>query len=207
MNINNRVRKLVILGLMLAITVILDVTPLSAIPIGSVSATIVHLPAILTGIILGPLYGLIMSGLFGLVSLVHAATRPVSPLDPLFINPLLSIAPRLLIGVVAYYGYQGTVKVWEFLFKGSILQAKHTVGGAVGGILGSLTNTILTLGTLYLLYVQDIIEKLGLSDATAVRVMLIGVVTSNALIEAVVAGVLVAAITSAYFSIFKRRIE
>lgn len=207
MNINNRVRKLVILGLMLAITVILDVTPLSAIPIGSVSATIVHLPAIITGIILGPLYGLIMSGLFGLVSLVHAATRPMTPLDPLFINPLLSIAPRLLIGVVAYYGYQGIVKVWEALFSGKVLQAKHTIGGVIGGILGSLTNTVLTLGTLYLLYVQDIIEKLGLADAAAVRVMLIGIVTSNAIIEAVVAGVIVSAVVSAYFAIYKQRIK
>lgn len=207
MNINNKVRKLVILGLMLAITIILDLSPFSAIPIGSVSATIVHIPAMITGIILGPLYGLIMSGLFGLVSLIHAATRPASPLDPLFINPLLSVVPRLLIGVIAYYGYRGTVLLWEVVFKGNIRKLKHTVGGAVGGVLASMANTILTLGMLYILYVQEIIERIGLADATAVRVMLIGVVTSNAIIEAIVAGVLVSAITSAYFAIFKRRIE
>src|SRR5690554_7708529 len=87
-------KKLTFMALMLAITLILDLTPLGAIPLGPVSATIIHIPTIITGIILGPIAGLIMGTLLGLVSLLHALTRPATPLDPLFINPLVSVLPR-----------------------------------------------------------------------------------------------------------------
>ena len=45
--------KLTFLALMLAITIILDLTPLGAVPLGTISATVTHIPTILTGVILG----------------------------------------------------------------------------------------------------------------------------------------------------------
>jgi uncharacterized membrane protein len=81
-------RKLVILGVMLAITIISVYTVL--IPVGSVSATISHIPTIIVSVILGPVYGLIMGASFGLVTLFRALTSPLSPLDPLFIMRLVA---------------------------------------------------------------------------------------------------------------------
>lgn len=193
-------RTLTILGLMLALTIILDLTPLGAIPIGTVSATITHLPTIITGVILGPVAGLIMGTAFGIVSLLHALLRPATIFDPLFINPLISVLPRMFIGVASYYGYA----LVKLLIKRGV--ASESVGAAVGGVLGSMTNTVLVLTMLYFVYVEDIIVKLGLSTAGEVQAFFLTIVTTNAIIEAVVAGVISVAIVTAYKQYNKNRI-
>ena len=195
----NKTRKLTILGVMLALTIILDITPLGAIPLFGVSATITHLPTIVTGILLGPLYGLAMGTSFGLISLFHALTRPVSPLDPLFINPLISVLPRMLIGVVSYYAYAG---VRRLLGKETVGQ---TISAVIGGVAGSLTNTVLVLGMLYVVYLNEIISRLGLADVKAVNGLYITIVSTNALMEAIVAGVVAPAILVAYMKVFQRK--
>lgn len=191
-------RTLVVLGLMLAITIILDLTPLGAIPIGTVSATITHVPTIITGVVLGPIAGFIMGTALGIVSLLHALTRPATPLDPLFINPLISLLPRMFIGVMSYYGYKAVSVV---MGKSKL---SDTIGAAVGGVLGSLTNTVLVLGMLYIVYVNDIIERLALESAEAVRAMFAFIVVNNAIMEAVVAGVITTAIATAYFQYYRK---
>ena len=142
-------RSLTILAVMLAITIILDVTPLGAIPLGSISATVLHIPTIITGLIAGPVAGLIMGTLLGLVSLLHALTRPVTPLDPLFINPLVSVLPRIFIGLVAYYVYVGVKKLFRKERAGN---CQYPLAGAAG----SLTNTALVFLMLYLIYARRV---------------------------------------------------
>lgn len=192
-------RKMAVMGLMLAITIILDLTPLGAIPIGPVSATITHIPTIITGIILGPIAGFVMGTFLGIISLLHALLRPATVFDPLFINPLISVLPRMLIGVVAYYGYAGVKILFGQLPLGKTLSA------VIGGVLGSMTNTVLVLGMLYLVYVNQIIESLGLESAAAVRGFFMGIVASNSLIEALVAGVITSAIVGAYFGYYGKK--
>lgn len=188
-------RFLTLLGLMLGITVILDSTPLGAIPIGPISATIIHIPTVITGIILGPVAGIISGTFLGLVSLIHAATRPASPLDPLLINPLVSVLPRMFIGFVSYYVYA---------FFNRIIKKKkltNTVSTFIGGIAGSLTNTALVFLMLYLIYAQEVAQKLGM----AFKAFLILVFTTNAIAEAVISGFLTLAISAAYFKYLKTK--
>ncbi|HHU92537.1 MAG TPA: ECF transporter S component [Halanaerobiaceae bacterium] len=181
-------RSLTILAVMLAITIILDVTPLGAIPLGSISATVLHIPTIITGLIAGPVAGLIMGTLLGLVSLLHALTRPVTPLDPLFINPLVSVLPRIFIGLVAYYVYVGVKK----LFRKE--RAGETVSTLLAGAAGSLTNTALVFLMLYLIYARRVVEIVG----AAFNVILISVFTTNAIAEAVISAIVTTAIVVAY---------
>ena len=207
MNTSQKTRNLTFLGVMLAITVILDSTPLGAIPMGSVSATITHIPTIITGIILGPLYGLIMGTSFGIVSLIHAATRPMSPIDPLFINPLLSILPRMLIGVVSYYGYIIVRKVLTLTKLKS--PVKVSISAVIGGVLGSLTNSVLVLVMLYILYAKEVAEKFfGSTDMIKeVQTLIITVITTNSIIEAVVAGIITTALVVAYKRVIDKTID
>lgn len=181
-------RSMTILAVMLAITIILDVTPLGAIPLGSISATILHIPTIITALIAGPVAGLIMGTLLGLVSLLHALTRPVTPLDPLFINPLVSVLPRMFIGVVAYYVYVGI----RTLFRKD--RAGETVSTLLAGAAGSLTNTALVFLMLYLVYAQRVVEIVG----AAFNVIILSVFTTNAIAEAVVSAIITAAIVVAF---------
>src|SRR5690554_4293076 len=181
-------RSMTILAVMLAITIILDSTPLGAIPLGGISATIMHIPTIITSLILGPIAGLIMGTLLGLISLIHALTRPVTPLDPLFINPLVSVLPRMFIGVVAYYVYAGVKK----LFRKD--RAGETVSTLLAGAAGSLTNTALVFLMLYLVYAQRVVEIVG----AAFNVIILSVFTTNAIAEAVISAIVTAAILLAY---------
>ncbi|MFW6306144.1 MAG: ECF transporter S component [Bacillota bacterium] len=181
-------KNLTILSVMLAITIILDVTPLGAIPFGSISATIIHIPTIITGVILGPIAGLLMGTMMGLISLIHALTRPVTPIDPLFINPLISVLPRMFIGVVSYYVYSGLKKV---IPKEPL---KETVSSIAAGIAGSLTNTCLVFLMLYLIYAQKVVETVGV----AFKALFVSVFTTNAIAEAVVSAVITTAIVIAY---------
>lgn len=188
-----RPRSLAFLGLMLAITIIMSFTPIGFIPLFGVSATIVHIPTIITGITLGPVGGLIMGTAFGVVSLINAITRPAGILDPLFMNPLVSVLPRMFIGVAAYYIFLLVSK----LFKKESL--KNSVSSFVGGIAGSLTNTVLVFMMLFIFYAGKVEEAFGDSFGT----IFAAVFTTNGILEAVVSGFITMPIAMAYFRVSK----
>jgi len=95
------VRSIVITGILAAVAILLGATRLGFIPVPNPSgnATIMHVPAIIAGIIAGPVSGLIVGGIFGLYSFLTSVT-------PFFKDPLVAILPRLFIGVTAYYSYR-----------------------------------------------------------------------------------------------------
>ncbi len=188
-------KGLTFLGLMLAVTIVLDISPLGIIPLGAISATITHIPTIITGIIMGPIAGLIMGTSLGIVYLIHALTRPMTLLDPLFINPLVSVLPRMFIGVVAYYAYY----LLSRLFKNESL--KKTVSTFIAGMVGSLTNTALVFLMLYLVYAQDVVRIMGASF----KVIIITVFTTNAIAEALISGFIVMPVALAYFKYQKTK--
>ncbi len=184
------------MAIMLGLTIFLDISPFGAIPIGSVSATIVQIPTIVTAIVLGPIYGMIMGGIFGIVSLIHALTRPVTPLDPLFINPLISVLPRILIGL-----FSG----WTFVLITKITNNKRrSIGAVAAGAVGAITNTVFVLGALYFMYAEQIIEKLGLGTNQAFIALIWTIVSSNGVIEAIVCAILAGGITIAYDTVKAR---
>jgi uncharacterized membrane protein len=121
-------RKIVITGVLAAIAILLGVTRLGFIPVPNVSgnATIMHVPAIIGGVMQGPVVGLLVGLIFGIFSWLQAAV-------PLFKDPIVAILPRIFIGVMAYYGYALLKKQSEYA---ALIAA---------GIIGTLTNTILVL--------------------------------------------------------------
>ena len=123
------VRRIVITGILAAIAILLGVTRIGFIPVPNLSgnATIMHVPAIIGGVMEGPSVGLLVGGIFGLFSFLQATS-------PLFKDPLVSILPRLFIGVTAYYTYAALKNNSEY------------VALVVAGVVGTLTNTILVLG-------------------------------------------------------------
>lgn len=122
------VRNIVIAGVLGAVAILLGVTRLGYIPVPTAAgnATIMHIPAIIGGIMQGPVVGLIVGAIFGVSSFLNATV-------PLFKDPLVSILPRLFIGVVAWLVYVGIRRKSEYLAV------------AVSAFLGTLTNTALVL--------------------------------------------------------------
>lgn len=95
-----------------AISIVLGMTPLGFIPIGPTRATIMHIPVIIGAITAGPLVGGLVGLIFGLFSIFQAITNP-TPVSFVFLNPLVSVLPRILIGLVTYYIYEGLKRLGD----------------------------------------------------------------------------------------------
>lgn len=70
------VRRMAIIGVLSAISIMLSMTPLGFIPIGPTNATIMHIPVIIGAIIEGPVVGITVGFIFGATSLLKALTMP-----------------------------------------------------------------------------------------------------------------------------------
>jgi uncharacterized membrane protein len=136
---NDRIRKIVVTGVLGAISIFLGITHWGFIPwFSGASLTIMHVPVIIGAVLEGPVVGTLIGLIFGVFSLIQAAVAPSGPTDVWFTNPLLSVLPRLFIGVISWL-------VWKSLKK------IPAVGLIFSGIAGSLTNTVLVLGMIGML--------------------------------------------------------
>lgn len=123
------IRKIVVSGVLGAIAILLGATRLGFIPVPTAAgnATIMHVPAIIGGIMEGWVVGGVIGGIFGIFSFLQATV-------PLFKDPLVAILPRLFIGVTAYFTYAALKRANEYLAL------------IVAAAVGTLTNTVLVLG-------------------------------------------------------------
>jgi uncharacterized membrane protein len=98
-----KTKDLTLYAMYYAILAILSFTPLGYITLFSFSITTIHIVVLIAAFTKGLKGGLIVGFGFGLMSLLRALIAPNSPFDLVFINPLVSILPRLLFGLVAGY--------------------------------------------------------------------------------------------------------
>lgn len=172
----SKTRRLAIAGMMIAITLIMSYTPLGIIPLQPVSATITHVPTIVLAVLEGPVLGAVSGLAFGLVSLFKALTAPAGVLDPYFVNPLVSVLPRILIGLITGWAYKGLKQVVR----------KEGVSVAVSAVVGSFTNTLGSMGMLYVLYLSQLSAALGENAGPVIG----GIITTYGVMEAVAAAVI-----------------
>jgi len=174
------VRKIVVAGALGALSIALMLTPLGMIPwFAGASLTTVHVPVIVGAVIEGPAVGLCVGAIFGVSALVRAATAPQGPIDLFFVNPLISVLPRLLVGLAAWLAYRA--------FRGKLEPA----AAATAGVAGSLANSFFVLGALVLFG--------AIPPATAATVFL-----ANGLVEAAMAAVLTLGVVSAWKGVESR---
>ena len=167
-----------------AISIMMSMIPfIGYIPIGPTKATIMHIPVIIGAIIEGPVVGATIGLIFGLTSLWNAMTQPTIT-SIFFLNPLVSILPRVLIGVVAYYVYQGIYKISKKVYA----------AGFMAGLIGSLANTVGVLGMIYVLYADKYMERIGQAGADAGK-WLFTLAATNGVPEALVAALIVSAVS------------
>lgn len=104
------VKRMTSIGILGAISIVLGMTPIGFIPIGPTRATIMHIPVIIGAIIEGPIVGAIVGLIFGAFSIFQAITNP-TPVSAVFLNPIVSVFPRVLIGITSYYAYTAIKKI------------------------------------------------------------------------------------------------
>ena len=179
MNTKQKLVKRVIIALFAAIIIIQNFIPfLGYIPLGPLNLTIIHITVIVIALSMGPLYGGIVGGIWGVITWIRAFVWPTSPLATIvFVNPLIAILPRILIGIVAGGSFSWLKK----------RLAKQSSAMVLAAILGSLTNTLLVLGQIYLFYRGKSPPMYAL-NVNELLPYLLGVISTNGLPEAILAG-------------------
>jgi uncharacterized membrane protein len=173
-------RKIVVAGALGALTIALIVTGAGVIPwFAGVSLTVMHIPVIIGAVLEGPAVGLVVGGIFGITALVRAAIAPNGPIDVFFTNPLISVLPRLLIGLAAWAAYRA--------FRGKA----RAIAAATAGVVGSLTNSFFVLGAL-------------VAFGAVPLAVAGGIFVANSLIEAAVGGILTLGVVAAWKGIESR---
>lgn len=191
------------MALFLAIEIILVVTPLGYIPIGPLNATTMHIPVIIAGIVLGKKAGAELGFVFGLASLIKATIQPgitsfcfspfvtVGTMSGNYKSLLIAFVPRILLGYLAGF-------VFEIMKKNN----RENLGVVVGALTGAITNTVLVLSGIYIFFGEAYASAVGVQYSTLVTVLL-GVVSTNGILEAILGAIVSLAIYKALKPILK----
>lgn len=201
-NTSKKTLGLVQIALFTAIIFMLAMVPgLGYIPLGVIRATTIHIPVIIGALILGPKKGAVLGGAFGLTSFINNTINPT--VTSFVFSPVLGaqmqgalgalksilicFIPRILIGVVAYFVYRLIRKA----MKNRPFSMTIALAGA--GVAGSLTNTLLVMNLIYLLFGNAYASVKGMSYQ-ALYGFIMTIIGTNGIPEAIVAGILVTAI-------------
>ena len=196
---------MVSVALMAAIVIVLANTPLGMIQLPIVKATTVHIPVIIGAVLLGPAAGAILGGVFGFCSLVSNTMAPT--LLSFAFSPFMtttglvgaakalwvSVGCRILIGLTAGW-------LWLIFKKCKLNQTAALI---ITGFVGSMTNTIAVMGSIYLLFAQQYAEAKEVA-ITAVWGLIMGTVTASGIPEAIAAAILVLALGKVLLKFMKR---
>ncbi|MGL5295977.1 MAG: ECF transporter S component [Culicoidibacterales bacterium] len=153
MKLNMTTRQIALTAILSAFTMVLALTPLGLIPINPVvNVTIIHIPVIIAAIVIGPVSGMIVGLVFGIFSVINATVNPAL-LSPVFLNPIVAVVPRVLIGLTTGYAYIAMTKISK----------KELSPLAVGmaASIGTLTNTVGVFAGIYLFYGSFVLEVTG----------------------------------------------
>lgn len=195
-------RKLAVIGMLGGISIILGATPLGFIPLGPVKATIMHIPVIIGSIVEGPIVGLFIGLIFGGFSMFQAYVMPTSPVQVVFMDPVVAVLPRLLIALVTHYSYQGIKKA----FGPDNRKKGRLYGTMIGTALGTITNTGGVLGAIYWRHAATYAEKLQIDPALVGKTILYGVAIPNGIPEVIIAVLVVTAVVQALQKFYKQEI-
>ena len=188
-------RNLTLLGVMTAIILVMLAIPgIGFIPVGPINATIVHIPVIIIAVVKGPKLGAILGTIFGFASMVNVLLRPTVT-SCIFMNPIISVLPRILIGLVVGY----IAKYLVFSKKGKKIYIMLAAG------IGSLVNTIGVLSLIYFIYAQQYMTATGKAGKSALT-FLFGIATTNGLVEMILSIVIATPIVLALLRFEKKRI-
>ncbi len=175
-------RELTLNAFFIAITVLFAVVPnLGILQVGVLSITILHIPVIIAGLVLGMKSALINSFAFGVSTLFVALTRGSGLLDPLFINPLVSVLPRLAFGLVVGLTYNLSKKFIK----------NFTVQATLVSVVSTFMHSIFVLGALFLATVGRVEFAEIATSTQGMFLFFFGIFASQSILE-VGAAVLIA---------------
>lgn len=199
---NRKAIRLTQLALFVALELVLTYTPLGYLSVPGLSITFLMVPVVLGAILLGPLEGAVLGGVFGLTSFVQCFGASPFGAALLAINPVATFVvcfvPRVLAGWLPGLLF----KAW---YRGGDTRHPNLVFGA-SALLGSVLNTLLFMSGLLVCffstdYLQTMAQGMGTANPFVFAALFVGV---QGLIEAAVCCVLATVLCRALYKVVHR---
>lgn len=185
-------KQLVILGLLTALTMIFSFTPIGSIPVGPLVITLNVIPIALAAVAAGPIGGLVIGSVFGLLSFLQCFGIGIpSGMGAILadINPFLAFVqrfvPRAMDGFLV-----------GLIFKGVSKLTNSYVACAVTGFFSAFMNTALFMTALVVLYGNTEYVQ-GLMGGKNILVFICTFVGVNAVCEMLAATIVTGAVGAA----------
>ena len=194
MNKTNHVRALAILGLMTALLILFSFTPIGTIPIGPLSITLNVIPVAVAAIALGPVGGLIMGCVFGLLSFLQCLGIGIPSgmgITLFSINPFLAFIQRFV------------PRALDGFLVGCVFRALEKRPGPrpacfITGFCSAFLNTVFFMSALVLLFGNTEYVQ-GLMNGRSFLVFVCAFVGINAVVEMLVCTVVSGFVGSALY--------
>ena len=199
---NEKTRRMVVTALLVAICLLLGLTPIGFIPIGAIEITLLCIPVIIGTVTEGLGVGLILGFFFGLTSFLQIFIKPTPFSQFLFTlsawkTIVIVFAPRMIVPLTTWLAYKALA---------GETRTRQRVAAGVAAFTGSITNTVLFLGGMYLMFIPEI-DQMAQAFGTSPNLLLgviAGIGAVNGLPEAALAVVLCVPIIWALHRFTKR---
>ena len=172
---NTHLQVLTRLGLLIAIELVMKAIGLGSVPVGPLYMSFLTLPIAVGAITMGPVAGLVLGAVFGLVSFYDAVSGGSAMTSALFqVSPLhtliLCVGTRLLMGLCVGLIYEALRR----------LDKKGTWSCIISAMCAPLLNTLFFMGYIVLAfyhcdYVQGLVAANGASNPLMFVVLLVGI--------------------------------
>lgn len=181
----SKVHKITLTAILMAIIILMAYTPLGYLKAGPVEITFITIPVVIGAIVLGPWYGALLGGVFGLTSFAQCFSTSLFGAALLAISPvatfLCCMVPRVLIGIAA-----------GLLFPA--LRRRDRTGAVsfiVTSVAGALTNTVFFVGMVVGIFQNSYF------GGTGFFAIFLSFFTLNVALEVVVCALVAAALSKA----------
>ena len=197
----NKTKTVVILGMMTALLLLFSFTPIGTIPVGPLSITLNIIPIAIAAIALGPVGGLVIGSIFGILSFLQCFGIGIPSgmgATLVSINPVLAFVqrfvPRALDGLLIGLIHKGL--------------SKKIGGGKASfftGFFSAFFNTAFFMSALVLLfgktdYVQGLFEKFGQTYSfTGTILFICAFVGINAIVEMITSTIISGGVGAALY--------
>lgn len=190
-------RMIAMFSLFLAIEIVLVLTPLGYIRTPLLSITLMHIPVIAAGILMGPQWGAALGLVFGLTSVWNATMNPgltsfvfspfvtVGTVSGNWTSLIIALVPRILLGCIAGWLFQALNK-----------KMNRPLAACLAAAIATLCHTFMVLGLIYLLWGSQYAQAIGKSADALLAVLGLTVVT-NGLAESAMAAIVCMALAKA----------
>ncbi len=205
MNNGKKIRELALTGFFIALQIVMTATQIGYIPIGPINVTTMHIPVILAGIFLGSRYGAVVGFVVGLTSMLRATFMPgitsfifspfitVGGISGNFASLIICFVPRILLGWMSG-------KLFRLLRRRGV---HDLLSCAIAAALSTITHTLLVMGMTWLFFGPSYAQALNI-PVEGIGAVILGVITSNGLMETIAAAIIVPALDKALWPTVRR---